>query len=163
MNLRMRLRMRLCRFDIFAIPERRGWIALAPLLALLAAGCSPSPDAIENWPGQPPAEFKISERKIEALIQCYKIVVMVQDRNSGAGRNTEGIATRLSTAKNMIEDRLIGDLTDGAEKMRLNEKIDMQLQGLLRDKPYGSEEILRDAAGYCAGLEARDAWREMLR
>ena len=155
--------MRLCGFDVFAIPARLGVRALGTLLTLLAAGCSPGPNAAENWPRQPPAEIKISERKIEALIQCYKILVMVQDRNSGNGRNTEGIAARLTPAKNMIEDRLIGDLTDGAEKMRLNEKIDMQLQRLLRDKPYGSAEILRDAAGYCAGLEARDAWREMSR
>lgn len=145
-------------------PRRRAWLAVVGgWLALLAAGCSPKPDSADAWPRQPPAELRISERKIEALIQCYKIVLLVQEQNSGTGRKTPGIASRLATAKDMIEDRLIGDLTDGAEKMRLNEKIDAQLQALLRDKPYGSTQILSDAAGYCAGLEARDAWREMSR
>jgi hypothetical protein len=114
-----------------------------------------------RWPDRPPAGLSISDRKIEALIQCYKIIILAQDRYSGVGAKGDGVAATLSPARRMIEDRVVGDLTQGREKMRVNEKVESELQQLLRDKPYGSAEILLEGARYCAGLEERNAWREM--
>jgi len=140
---------------------------------LLAACGSNSDRSAEKmpWPDRPPQGLSISDRKVEALIQCYKIIILAQNRFSavgaragaGAGAGGNGVAATLDPARRMIEDRVVGDLTPGIEKMRVNEKVDAELQQLLRDKPYGSGEILLDGARYCAGLEQRDAWQRMRR
>jgi|DEB19_MinimDraft_3_1074340.scaffolds.fasta_scaffold01127_8 hypothetical protein len=131
---------------------------------VLLSACGSNSDrstAERRWPDQPPAGLSMSDRKIEALIQCYKIIILAQDRYSGVGAQRDGVAATLSPARRMIEDRVIGDLTPGGDKMRVNEKVESDLQQLLRDKPYGSAEILLEGARYCAGLEERNAWREM--
>lgn len=139
-----------------------------PRLIMLAAvvlltACSPNTERSKAtvWPDRPPAGLSISERKIEALIKCYKIIILTQNRYSGTGAKSDGVAATLEPARRMIEDRVVGDLTPGIEKMRVNERVESDLQQLLSDKPYGSAEILLEGARYCAGLEQRDAWREM--
>lgn len=137
-------------------------IILASLVLLAACSLDTERSGkAKSWPDRPPAGLSISEGKIEALIQCYKIIILAQDRYSGTGAKSDGVAATLEPARRMIEDRVVGDLTPGGEKMRVNEKIDSQLRQLLSDQPYGSAEILLEGARYCAGLEQRNAWREM--
>lgn len=139
---------------------RLGALASIALLAACDSSSGRSTDST-SWPDRPPAELKISDRKIEALIQCYKIILLTQDRLSGSGAKHDGVAATLGPARQMIEDRLVGDLTVGAEKMRINERVEADLQQLLRDKPYGSADLLLGGARYCAGLEQKNAWRDM--
>lgn len=137
------------------------WMVVAAMSSLVACTQKTDPNEAIAWPAQPPVELKISDRKIEALIQCYKIMILARDHYSGTGAKSDGIAASLSPALQMVEDRLVGDLTTGADKMRINEKIEAQIQQLIADQPYGSAKILLDGARYCAGLEQRDAWRDM--
>lgn len=92
------------------------------------------------------------------MLQAYRVGA---GAFSGTGPNKDGVASTLIGARLMIEDRMVGDLTAGADKMRLNEKIGSDLQRLMDDKPYGSAAIILEGARYCAGLEQRDAWRGM--
>lgn len=149
-------------------PPRWRHQKMARLCALfglsLVAACGreggPSVDG-PDWPERPPDGLVIGERRIEALIQCYKLIVLAQERFSGATPTNDGVAGTLVVARRMIEDRVVGDLASGADKMRLNEKIESDLQRLMDDKPYGSKGIILEGARYCAGLEQRDAWRGM--
>ena len=84
---------------------------------------------------------------------------LTRQRYSGIGPITDGVVAQLEPTRRIIEDRVVGDLTPGIEKMHLNVQIEGSLQQLLRDKPYGSAEIVLEGARYCAGLEARNAWR----
>lgn len=139
-------------------------IASALIASAMVAACARQDGASTDrpvWPERPPDGLVIGERRIEALILCYKLIVLAQRRSSGTGPNTDGVAGTLVEARRMIEDRMVGDLTAGADKMHLNEKIDADLQRLMSDKPYGSTTIILEGARYCAGLEQRDAWRGM--
>ena len=142
---------------------RKAWIGALIGLTLVAACGREGGRPVDgpDWPVRPPDGLVISGRRIEALIQCYKLIVLAQERFSGTGPNKDGVASTLIGARRMIEDRMVGDLTAGADKMRLNEKIGSDLQRLMDDKPYGSTAIILEGARYCAGLEQRDAWRGM--
>jgi len=63
----------------------------------------------------------------------------------------------------MIEQRLVGDLTDGAEKMRINERIEASIDALVRERPYASTEVLLNTARRCVDLETQNAWSAFTR
>jgi len=128
----------------------------------LVAGCTrepaPTKSAQEFDARKPTLQF--GERRIEVLIACYKAILLTQEKYGGGVINSQstGIAAALEPARRMIEQRLVGDLTEGAEKMRINERIEASIDALVRDKPYASTEVLLNTARRCSDFETRNAW-----
>ncbi|MFM2109257.1 MAG: hypothetical protein RLZZ372_181 [Pseudomonadota bacterium] len=128
----------------------------------LVAGCTreaaPTKSAEEFDARKPTLQF--GERRIEVLIACYKAILLTQEKYGGGVINSQstGIAAALEPARRMIEQRLVGDLTEGAEKMRINERIEASIDALVRDKPYASTEVLLNTARRCSDFETRNAW-----
>lgn len=137
-------------------------VLLLLAISALVASCDRDLPPVEASSGssleKPTLEF--GERRVEVLIVCYKAIVLVQQKYGGSGSNPkfDGIRSALEPSRRIIEQRLISDLTNGAEKMRINERIQADIDGLMRDKPYTSTEVLLNTAQRCADLEKQNAW-----
>ncbi|MBM4233960.1 MAG: hypothetical protein FJ160_07240 [Gammaproteobacteria bacterium] len=133
----------------------------------LAAGCGrdqvPAPRSAEYKTDRPTLRF--GERRIEVLITCYKAIVLTQEKYGSGAANAEssGLGASLAPSLRMIEQRLVGDLTDGAEKMRINERIEASIDALVRERPYASTEVLLNTARRCVDLETQNAWSAFTR
>ncbi len=128
----------------------------------LAAGCGNEPaptKSAEEFDARKPT-LQFGERRIEVLIACYKAILLTQEKYGSAGSKAEssGLAAGLEPARRMIEQRLVGDLTESAEKMRINKRVEATIDALVREKPYASTEVLLNSAQRCARLETQDAW-----
>ncbi|MBM4212694.1 MAG: hypothetical protein FJ179_03135 [Gammaproteobacteria bacterium] len=128
----------------------------------LAAGCgreqAPAQTSTPSKTDKPTLPF--GERRIELLITCYKAIMLTQEKYGSRAAHTEssGLAASLEPWRRMIEQRLVGDLTDGAEKMRINERIEASIDALVKAQPYASTEVLLNTARRCADLETQNAW-----
>jgi hypothetical protein len=133
------------------------------LVAATACGCS----AASNE-STPPAQTTVAKdvidlgaTRLEALIVCYKVIILTQQRYSGSGVQHDGIAGALAVPKRSIEDRLIGDLTEGRQKARVASQVEERLQSLIESKPYTVDELLLNTAQKCSDLEQRNGWAEL--
>lgn len=148
-------------------PEAGRGRRLPPLLIMLAgaavSGCQPQNQALPGTAASAavPTLIDIGNRRIDALVTCYKVIILAQQRYSGTGATHDGIAGTLEGPRRTIEDRLIGNLTDTTEKIRVNERIEAALQSLLRQHPYTANELLLNTANKCAELNKRNAWAAM--
>ena len=138
-----------------------------PLVSALVLGWLTACQPEAPKPQGPPLQGGLGEtlhlgnRRIDALITCYKVIILAQDRYGGTGAPHDGIAGSLEAARSRIEARLVANLTAGAEKARANERIELQLQSLLEAKPYTSSQLLLDTARACAERERKNTWAEL--
>jgi len=138
-------------------------VAMVMLVGIcLAAGCgrerAPPQTSTKSKTDKPTLPF--GERRIEVLITCYKAIMLTQEKYGSRAVPTEssGLAASLEPARRMIEQRLVGDLTGGAEKVRINERIEASIDSLVKAQPYASTEVLFNTARRCADLETQNAW-----
>lgn len=141
----------------------RTWAALSLVaIASLVVSCDRGQHSAEVTGGSSPEKptLELGKRRIEALIVCYKAILLVQQKYGGIGSNSkfDGIRSTLEPSRRIIEQRLIGDLTNGAEKMRINERIQSDIDTLMIEKPYTSTNVLLNTAHRCAKLERQNGW-----
>lgn len=142
--------------------RRPNW-AVMLLAAVVAIGCDASNKESVSAPqaNVPKEEIDLGATRLEALIVCYKVIILTQQRYSGSGTQHNGIAGSLAAPKQSIEYRLIGDLTDGRQKARAAALVEQRLQSLLESKPYTANDLLLNTARKCADLEQRNGWAEL--
>jgi hypothetical protein len=135
---------------------------------LLLAAAATSGCGVANNGSMPPAQATIAkdvidlgDTRLEALIVCYKVIILTQQRYSGSGSQHDGIAGALAVPRRNIEDRLIGDLTEGRQKARVASLVEKRLQSLLESKPYTVNELLLNTAQKCSDLEQHNGWAEL--
>ena len=133
------------------------------LAAVAVSGCSAGSNGSTPPPETTAARdvIDLGATRLEALIVCYKVVILTQQRYSGSGTQHDGIAGTLAAPRRSIEDRLIGDLTEGRQKARVASLVEERLQSLLESKPYTVNELLLNTARKCADLEQRNGWAEI--
>lgn len=137
--------------------------ALVMLVAAVAVGCSVGSNGspVTSEATVATNVIDLGASRLEALVVCYKVIILTQQRNSGSGTRHDGIAGSLAVPRRSIEDRLIGDLTEGRQKARVASLVEERLQSLLANKPYTVNELLLNTARKCADLEQRNGWAEL--
>mgnify|MGYP006282093991 CR=1 FL=1 len=137
--------------------------ALLVLVAIAASGCSAASNGSAPVPQATVGKnlIDLGTTRLEALVVCYKVIILTQQRYSGSGSQHDGIAGALAAPRRSIEDRLIGDLTEGRQKARVASVVEERLQSLIESKPYTVNELLLNTARQCADVEQRNGWAEM--
>ena len=134
-------------------------VACVVVVAMLSSCSRQAEDGLPRRWGE---TMQLDGDRLEVLITCFKAVTLAQQRYSGTGELRTGrIGKSLESTRVAIEARMIGDYNRGDEKMRINARIEERLQKLLREREYGSTQVLLDTAYACADLERRNAWEGM--